>query len=234
MGFKGLKGLDGFNGFNGFNIMVAGLMTLPACGDSSGGTVSDSNGASQSGTGGATEPTGGATEPTTGDSMSGGTTGAEGGMSDSLGGTTGAEGGMSDSLSGTVSSGVESDSMSGTGTTATTGMMSGGGESSSGEAGGESSSGEPVDCASFVDEVQCEAAGCMAILGRRFVSDEAMFCLDPSSFLVCTEQAVCAEVITTACKGKVKYQVPNACIPGDFMLCDPPADPDMNGFVDCQ
>jgi hypothetical protein len=216
----------------GFTVAAVGLMTMPGCGDSGGGTASDSDGASQSGTGGATEATGGDTEPTGGGSMSAGTTGAEGGMSDSLGGTTGAEGGMSDSLSGTAGSGAESESMSGSGTTATTGMVSGGGESS-GETGAEST-GEPVDCASFTDEMQCEAAGCLAIVGRQFVSDEAMFCLDPSSFLACTEQALCAEVITTACKGQVKYQVPNACIPDGFVPCTPPADPDMNGYLDCQ
>jgi hypothetical protein len=226
-------------GFNGFNVVVAGLMTMAACGDSSGGTASDSNGVSQSGTGGVTEPTGGDTEPTGGASMSG-TTGAEGGMSDSLSGTTGAEGGMSDSLSGTVSSGVESDSMSGSGSSATmtTGMTgtSVGTEGTEGteDGGDETSTGDPVDCASFVDEVLCKAAGCMAIVGRRFVSDDAMFCLDPSSFLACTEEAACAGVITTACKGQVKYQLPNACIPDNFVQCDPPADPDMDGYVDCQ
>lgn len=204
----------------GFKVVVVGLMTMPACGDSSGGTVSDSNGASQSGTDSATEPTGGDTEPTSG--------GSKGGS------TSGDEGGMSDSLSGTVSSGFESESMSGSGSSATAtetmGMTSG----SEGAETGEVNTGDPVDCATFLDEASCEAAGCMAIIGRRFVSDEAMFCLDPPSFLACVEQALCAEVITTACKGQVKYQIPNACIPGDFVPCAPPADPDMDGYLDCQ
>ena len=217
----------------GFKVAAAfGVLGLgPACGDSGGGTSSDSNSASGTSSGGATESTSSATEPTSSGSMSGTTTGNEGGMSESLSGTTGAEGGMSDSLSGTVSSGVESDSQSGTGTSATTGMMSGGG-TTSGET-SSSSSGEPVDCASFDDEVMCKAAGCMAIVGRRFVTDDATLCLDPPSFLACAEVAACAEVITTVCKGQVKYQLPNSCIPDDYVPCDPPFDPDMM-YDDCQ
>lgn len=220
MGFKAARVAAGFG------VLVLG----PACGDSSGGTASDSNSASGTSTGGATDSTSSATEPTSSGSMSGTTTGNEGGMSESLSGTTGAEGGMSDSLSGTVSSGVESDSQSGTGTTATTGMMSGGGESTGGET---SSGGEPVDCASFDDEVMCKAAGCMAILGRLFVTDDAALCLDSPSFLACAEVAACAGVITTVCKGQVKYQLPNSCIPDDYVACEPPFDPDMM-YEDCQ
>ncbi len=216
----------------GFKAVAFGVLVLgPACGDNSGGTSSDSNSASGTSTGGATDSTTSATEPTSSGSMSGTTTGNEGGMSESLSGTTGAEGGMSDSLSGTVSSGVESDSLSGTGTTATTGMMSGGGETTGGETSG--SSGEPVDCSSFDDEVMCKAAGCMAIVGRLFVTDDADLCLDPPSFLACAEVAACAEVITTVCKGNAMYQLPNSCSPDDYAPCEPPFDPDMI-YEDCQ
>lgn len=214
----------GFKVSAAFGVLVLGA----ACGDNSGGTASDSNSASGTGTGGATDSTTSATTPTSSGSMGGTTTGDEGGMSESLSGTTGAEGGMSDSLSGTVSSGVESDSVSGTGTTATTGMMSGGGETTGGE-----TTGEPVDCASFDDEVMCKAAGCMTIVGRLFVTDDADLCLDPPSFLACAEVAACAEVITTVCKGNAMYQLPNSCSPDDYAPCEPPFDPDMI-YDDCQ
>jgi len=106
--------------------------------------------------------------------------------------------------------------------------MSGSGETTGGE-----SSGEPVDCTSFDDEVMCKAAGCMAIVGRLFVTDGAALCLDPPSFLACAEVAVCAEVITTVCKGNAMYQLPSSCYPNDYAPCEPPFDPDMM-YENCQ
>jgi len=217
----------------GFAVVGVVLAVLPACGDSSGGTVSDSNSASGGSTTGATDATMGATEPTSSGSMSGSTTGEEGGNSDSLSGTTGDEGGNSDSLSGTVSSGVESDSMSGSGGT-TTGMTGTSGGESTGEVEtSATSTGEPIDCADLGNEAECVAAGCMAIKGRLFFDDGADLCLEAPSFLACAEQAACAEVITTVCKGAVQYQLPNACVPAGYMICDAPFDPDMM-FDECQ
>jgi hypothetical protein len=199
----------------------------PGCGDSGGSSVSNSNSDSQSGTDGTGTDATGATEPTGGsNSMSEGTTG--GSMSDSQSGTTGAEGSMSESLSGTVSSGVESDSNSGGTTTDTTGMLSGGGETTG------TSTGEPIDCATFDNEDDCVDAGCMALGGQKFVTDGADWCIDPPSFLACTEPTICDDVITTACKGAVKYQLPSACMPADFKPCTPPPDQGMDGYKECQ
>ncbi len=203
-----------------------------ACGDSGGGSASDSNSNSNSGTGGATDGSSGSSEPTSAGSQSG-TTGGEGGNSESMSGTTGAEGGNSESMSGSVSSGVESDSVSGSGTSgATTGMVTGGGESSTGV--GETSTGEPIDCRTLESQADCVAAGCMPIFGSKFVSDDAAFCIDPPSYLACEEQLVCAEVITTVCKGQVKYQLANTCIPEGYTECPAPPDPGMDGFKECQ
>lgn len=201
---------------------------LVGCGDSGGGSASDSNSDSQSGTdtAGATES---ATEPTTSDSQSGGTTGASGGMSESMGGTTGAEGGMSDSMSGSASS-DSADSVSGSGSTASTEGMTGGSETTDGPG---SSSGEPIDCRSIGNQMECEAAGCMPILGGKFVSDNAGLCLEPPAFLACEVPMACDAVITTVCKGNVKYQLPSGCIPEGFMECPSPPDPGMNGFDEC-
>lgn len=206
------------------------MTLLVGCGNDDDGSASGSNSNSQSGTGDS-EPTDSATEPTGGASNSGSSTGNEGGMSDSLSGTTGAEGGMSDSLSGTVSSGVESDSMSGTSNTTT--MGEGGGEStgSSGE-----TTGAPIDCTTLDNEADCVAAGCMAIVGSKFFIDDANACLEQPSFLACAEQAACPEVITTVCKGdpnKNKYQLPNGCAPPDFEPCTPPPDAGMDGYSEC-
>ena len=203
---------------------------LGGCGDSGGGSASGSNSDSQSGTG-SESATESATEPTTSDSQSGGTTGAEGGISDSMSGTTGAEGGMSDSMSGSVSSSA-SDSVSGSGSTASTEGMTGG-EETMGEVETSSSTGEPIDCASLETQMACEAAGCQAILGGKFVSDNAGVCLDPLTFLACQTPADCDAVITTVCKGKVRYQLTDGCIPEGFKECDPPADPGMNGYDPC-
>lgn len=217
----------------GFATVV--FAVLPACGDSSGGTVSDSNSASGGSTSGATDATEGATEPTSSGSMSGSTTGEEGGNSDSLSGTTGDEGGNSDSLSGTVSSGVESDSMSGSGGTTSGGMTGTSGGESTGqvETSATDSTGEPLVCADLDNEAECMAAGCMPIKGRLFFDDGADLCLEAPSFLACAEQAACAEVITTVCKGAVQYQLPNACVPDGYKTCDAPFDPDMM-FDECQ
>jgi hypothetical protein len=202
-----------FNGLGGaFGAVCVAL--LVGCGDSGGGSDSMSASDSQSGTGGSEPTTGTGSEPT-----------GSASMSDS---TTGAEGGMSDSLSGTVSSGIESDSASGT-TTGTSSMGTGGGEST-----GSSSTGEPVDCASLDNEADCVAAGCLAITGRQFVSDDADLCLDAPSFLACLEPMACDAVIEYACKGQVKYQLPSGCIPPGFMMCPAPPDQGMDGWKDCQ
>ncbi len=204
------------------------LVLASGCGDSGGSSVSNSGSDSQSGTDAtdATDATG-ATEPTGGSaSMSDGTSG--GGVSDSVSGTTGDEGGVSESLSGTVSSGVESDSNSGGTTTDTTGMVSGGGETTG------TSTGEPVDCATFDNEADCAAADCLPILGQQFVTDDADWCIDSPSFLACLEPMVCDAVITTGCKGAVKYQLASGCMPADFKPCQPPPDQGMDGYKDCQ
>ena len=227
-GMQLIRRFDGLCGAIG--AVCAGL--LLACGDSGGGSDSNSNSDSQSGSG--TEPTtSSGTEPTGSASMTDSTTGAEGGMSDSLSGTTGAEGGMSDSLSGTVSSGVESDSVSGT-TTDTTSMGSGGGESTGTDTSMGSSTGEPVDCASLDNEAECLAAGCMPANGNQFISDNADLCLDAASFLACLDEMACDAVLTYVCKGQVKYQLPSGCIPPGFMPCPAPPDQGMDGWKECQ
>ncbi len=219
--------------FNGSCALICVLLGLTGCGDSGGGTASGSNSESQSGTSDSDATD--ATEPTGGMSNSGSSTGDEGGMSDSLSGTTGAEGGMSDSLSGTVSSGVESDSMSGS--SATTTMGDGGGETtgtSNAEVG--ETTGTPVDCLLIDNEADCIAADCMPIIGRKFFIDDADACLELPSFLACAEPAACAEVITTVCKGdpnKNKYQLPNSCAPPDFVPCMAPPDAGMDGYKEC-
>jgi len=206
-----------------------GLAT--GCGDSGGGTASNSNSESQSGSDGSTS-TGEATVPTGSDSNSASSTGAEGGISDSLSGTTGAEGGISDSLSGTNSSGVESESNSGTGEQ-TTGMVSGGGETT-----GTSTGEPPVDCSSFDNEAECTQAGCLALMGRLFVTDDADLCLDPPSFLACSEPMACAEVLTYVCKGGTRYELASACVPDGYVLagegnCKKPPDQGNDGWDDC-
>jgi hypothetical protein len=202
------------------------LGLLGGCGDSGGGSASASNSESQSGT----EPgstTGGDSEPTGGDSMSASSTGTGGGMSESLSGTTGAEGGMSESLSGTNGSGVES--VCGSGTSGeTTGMVSGGGETT-----GTSTGEPPVDCTTFDNEAECTQAGCLAIVGRLFVTDDADLCLDPPSFLACDDPMPCAATETYACKGMAKYQLPSACIPEGYMNCAMPPDQGGDGWDDC-
>jgi hypothetical protein len=206
-------------------VWALGLWLVVGCGDSSDGSASMSNSESQSG-GETSTSSGGSTEPTGTDSMSASTTVTEGGMSDSLSGTTGAEGGISDSLSGTNSSGVESESMSGT-SDQTTGMVSGGGETTG------TSTGEPVDCASFNNEAECTQAGCLAFLGRLFVSNDADLCLDPPSFLGCAEPAPCAAQETYVCKGMNKYLLPIACLPEGYMNCAMPPDAGGDGWPDC-
>lgn len=203
-------------------------LLLAGCGDSGGGTASASASASNSGSDTGSS-SGGATEPTGSASMSASTTGAEGGISESLSGTTGAEGGISDSLSGTVSSGVVSESMSGT-SDQTTGMVSGGGETT-----GTSTGEPPVDCASFDNEAECTQAGCLAYIGRLFVTNDADLCLDPPSFLGCDEPMPCAAVETYACKGMNKYQLPSACVPAGYttMNCPKPPDANNDGWDDC-
>lgn len=215
-----------FNGWSGA-IGAVCVGVLVGCGDSGGSTESVSGTGSNSGTDTNAPTTGTDSEPTGSASMSDGTTGAEGGVSESLSGTTEAEGGVSDSLSGTVSSGVESDSNSG-GTTGTTGMVSGGGDTTGG-----SSTGEPVECSTHVDEQTCVEAGCTAVLGSKFVSDDADLCLDPPSFLGCLEPMICDDALTYACKGQVKYQLPNSCLPEGFMVCAAPPDAGMDGWKDC-
>lgn len=208
-----------------------GLAWTTGCGDSGGGSASASNSESQSGT--ETMPsTGGDTEPTGGASMSASFSESGGGVSESLSGTTGDEGGMSESLSGTNGSGVESESVSGT-SGETTGMVSGGGETT-----GTSTGEPPVDCTSFDNEAECTQAGCLAIVGRLFVTDDADLCLDPPSFLACDEPAPCAATLTYVCKGMARYELPSACVPVGYiqageMNCKQPADQGMDGWKDC-
>ncbi|MBK9757173.1 MAG: hypothetical protein IPO88_27490 [Nannocystis sp.] len=195
------------------------------CGDSGGGSASQSASESQSGSDASTG-TGTATAPTGSDSMSASTTGAEGSMSESLSGTTAADGSMSESLSGTNGSGVESESVSGS-TSGTTGMVSGGGETTG-------TTGEPpVICGDIENEADCVQAGCLAFIGRLFVTNDADLCLDPPSFLGCGDPAPCAAVETYACKGMNKYQLPSACIPVGYMNCAKPPDAGGDGWPDC-
>lgn len=212
----------------GAAIAALWLALATGCGDNSDGSASNSNSESQSGSDASTS-SGGVTEPTGSGSNSASSTGAEGGMSESLSGTTGDEGGVSESLSGTNSTGVESESMSGT-SDQTTGMISGGGEST-----GTSTGEPPVDCASFDNEAECTQAGCLALVGRLFVSNDAELCLNPPSFLACTEQMACAEVETYACKGMNKYLLPDACVPDGYttMNCPKPPDANNDGWPDC-
>lgn len=199
--------------------------TVVGCGDSGSDSATNSNSDSQ-GDGSSGGSQSGATEPTDSGASMSGSSESGGGNSDSLSGTTDISGGMSDSLSGTVSSGVESESNSGG--TETTGMVSGGGDTSAG-----SSTGEPVDCGSFEDEATCAKAGCLAVIGRLFFDDGATFCLEEPSFIGCIEQAVCDTAITTVCKGAAKYQLPNTCAPPEFVVCQPPPDAGGDGYDDC-
>jgi len=148
-----------------------------------------------------------------------------GSMSASMSGTTEISGGMSASMSGSEDSGNES----GGGSSSSTGMVSGGGETSA----STSTTGEPVDCGSLDDEAECVAADCMAITGRLFFDDQATWCLEPPSFLACTEQAACDAVIMTACKGQTKYQFKDGCLAPGFVACPAPPDAGMDGYADC-
>lgn len=208
------------------------VMALGGCGDSGSSSQSNSNSDSQGsesqgpGTGTGTEPT----ESGGTDSMSA-TEGNEGGMSDSISGTTGNEGGNSESNSQSGGSGNQTEGMSGS-ESSDTGMISGGGETSAGSS--ESGTTEaPVDCTEFLDEDACVDAGCLAVKGQQFVSDDAIYCLDSPVFLGCLEQQGCDDGTTTVCKGNVKYQLPNGCFPEGFMICQPPPDQGGNGYPEC-
>lgn len=189
--------------------------------------ASATDGASESNSSGGTSGTTATGAPTSSDgSMSASEGDDAGSMSASMSGTTDISGGMSASMSGSEDSGNES----GDGSSSTsTGMISGGGETSL----GTSSTGEPVNCANFNSEDECVAADCMAIKAQLFFDDGAGWCVNSASFLSCSEQAACDAVIMTACKGQTKYQFPNGCLPPGFMACEPPPDAGMDGYPDC-
>ncbi len=209
-------------------LAVPGLGLL-GCGGDKGNTASDSDGASASESASSTGNPG-STGPSTPTEASGSVSATEGddagSMSASMSGTTEISGGMSASMSGSES-GDESTS-GGSSSTGSTGMISGGGETSA-----STSTGEPVSCADFNNEAECMAAECMAITARPFFDDQATWCLDPPSFLACLEQAACDDVITTACKGQTKYQFNNGCLPPGFAVCLAPPDAGMDGYADC-
>ncbi len=201
---------------------------IPGCGGDKGSTASDSNSASDSASsGGSGTDTVTASGPTEGSGSMSATEGDDAGsMSMSMSGTTEISGGMSASMSGSEDSGDET---ADPGTS--TGMISGGGETS--ESSSTSSTGEPIDCAEFGNQADCVAADCMAIMARPFIDDGATWCLDSSSFLACAPQAVCDDAITTACKGAAKYQFSNGCLAPGFMICAAPPDAGMDGYADC-
>lgn len=201
-----------------------GLGLLGCGGDKS--TASASEGASESNSSGDTsEPTGPGVPTESSASMSASQGDDGGSMSASMSGTTEISGGMSASMSGSEDSGVEP----GTTTSGTTGMVSGSGETSL----GSSTTGEPVVCNTFDTEAECVAAGCLALKAQLFFDDGAGWCVNAASFLSCTDQVPCDDVITTACKGQTKYQFPSGCLPPGFMPCEAPPDAGMDGYPDC-
>lgn len=208
-------------------LAAAGLGGVSGCGDGKGGTASASASASEGSSGSSGDPsaTGTPTEASAG-SASASEGDDAGSMSASMSGTTEISGGMSASMSGSEDSGDEPGT---TGSTGSTGMVSGGGETSA----SSSSTGEPLDCPSFKTEAECVAAGCMAIIARPFVDDGATWCLDPPSFLACEPQQACDDAITTACKGQTKYHFKNGCLAPGFMICPAPPDQAMDGYDDC-
>jgi hypothetical protein len=216
-----------FGGLGAALVVVLGV----GCGDSGGGTESMSASDSKGDGSSTVEPTGGPTEASGSISMSA-TEGNEGGMSESLSGTTNAEGGVSDSM--TNSGGSGNESISGSGSTGDeTGMISGGGETSNST--GSESTGSPIDCSEILEEEACIQAGCLAVKGNHFVSDNAIWCLEVEPvFLGCMAQMGCDDVLTTVCKGDVKYQLPNNCIPEGFTECNPPPDQGGNGYPPCE
>ena len=155
-------------------------------------------------------------------------------MSISGTGTTDNSGSMSDSeTQGGGGSGNETD-----------GMSSGTGQESQGGSGGSTSTstgevpettGEPVDCGAAVTKEECLALDCMPIEGQAFEFDGAIWCLhDAKTFLGCLQQMGCDDAITTVCKGQNNiYQLPNGCFPGDYKTCEPPPDPQMDGYPTC-
>jgi hypothetical protein len=209
----------------GFCAVLVGVL---GCGGDKGGSASATEGASESNSSTTTsEPTGTGAPTEASGSMSATEGDDAGSMSASMSGTTDISGGMSASMSGSEDSGNESGG--GTSSTGTTGMVSGGGETSL----GTSTTGEPVNCNNFETEAECEAAGCMAFTGEELFDDGAGWCINAISFLGCTEQVACDDVILTACKGQTKYQFPNGCLPNGFMACEPPPDAGMDGYPDC-
>lgn len=198
---------------------------LVGCGDSGGGTASDSN------SGGASETGADTGTPTTGESAgsASGTESAEGGVSESISGTTSDEGGVSESLS--QSGGTDPDSISGSGTGDDTGMISGGGDTTQGD---ESSTGAPpIVCSEIDNQQECLEANCQAITGQQFGGDEAMACLDPTEFLACMDPMGCDDVITTVCAGEEQFYLPNSCKPEGWVECMPPPDQGNNGYPEC-
>jgi len=62
------------------------------------------------------------------------------------------------------------------------------------------------------------------VLGNPIVNGDSAtgWCLGQREFLGCLPDQGCADVITYACRGKDQWQLPDACIPGDLKMCDPP------------
>lgn len=204
---------------------------LAACGDSGGDTNSasnsNSNSAGEATTDSATDSDG------TGSASMSATEPTEGGMSASGTGTTDQSGGMSDGETMGGGSGNETEGMSG-----------GTGQNSEGGSGGSTTmmttepevetTGEPVDCSEAQTKEDCLALDCMPIEGQAFEFDGAIWCLNQNkSFLGCLPQMGCDDAITTVCKGQNTYQLPNGCFPDDYSACEPPPDPNMDGYPTC-
>ena len=126
---------------------------------------------------------------------------------------------------------------SGPATTGTSGQDSQGGSggTSAGTTEPVDTTGEPpIDCGGAQTKEECVMLGCQPIEGNAFEFDGAIECLKPlPSYLGCIAPAACAQVITYACKGQNVYQLPNACLPNGFKMCDAPADPNMDGYPPC-
>lgn len=212
-----------------WGIGVVALL-VASCGDSGGGSNSDSNSASDS------QAT--ATMGSTGDGSATATMGVteatlSGGMSASgTGSTTDQSGSMSDSQTQGTGATEGTESASG-GTTGTDSEGGTGGTSGTTEPPPETT-GEPVDCTTAKSKDECLMLGCQPIEGQLFEFDGAIWCLnDTTSYLGCITPMACAEVITISCKGQNKYQLPNACAPDGFMNCEAPPDPGMDGYPPC-